>query len=341
MRIPSIKIIAVLLPLGFFFAGCNKSQQDNQATTAPAAANPITIAVIPKGTIHEYWKTVDAGAQQAAKESGAQIIWKGPLKEDDRDAQIAVVDDFVSRGVSGIVLAPLDKSALRIPVESAMRASIPVVIFDSGLDGKAGTDYVSFIATDNFKGGQIAGEYMAKILGDHGSVVVLRYAIGSDSTTQREDGFLDAIAKHPGIKVLSSNQYAGVTTDSAMSAGEDMINRFKKPDGSLAFDGIFCATEPTTFGMLRALDGAGQAGKIKFVGFDSSAKMIEALQAGQLSGFVVQNPYRIGYLAVKTMVAHLKGQPVETRIDTGATLITGENIHRPDIDTLLHPKLND
>lgn len=341
MRISFLKNLTALCALVLLFAGCNKSQQDNQASTAPAAANPITIAVIPKGTIHEYWKTVHAGAQAAAKETGAQIIWKGPLKEDDRDAQISVVEDFVGQGVSGIVLAPLDQNALRAPVLSALHANIPVIIFDSGLAGKAGTDYVSFIATDNFHGGQIAGDYMAKILHDHGSVVVLRYAVGSDSTTQREDGFLDAIAKHPGIKVLSSNQYAGVTTDSAMSAGEDLLARFKKPDGSIAFDGIFCATEPTTFGMLRAIQGAGLAGKIKFVGFDSSAKMIEALQAGQLSGFVVQNPYRIGYLAVKTMVEHLKGQPVPNRIDTGATLITQQNLHNPDIDTLLHPKLND
>lgn len=330
------------LLLGVAVCGCGKGGQAEHAgagaSKAPAPKK-VTIAVIPKGTIHEFWKTVNAGAQKAGRELGVEVIWKGPLKEDDREAQIAVVEDFVSRGVSGIVLAPLDETALRAPVSSAMRSNIPVVIFDSGLAGKAGQDYVAYVATDNFKGGQLAGEAMAKVLGDKGNVIVLRYAEGSNSTMQRENGFLDAIKKHPGIKVVSENQFAGVTTESAQKAGENLIARFKKPDGTAGFDGIFCATEPTTFGMLRALQDASLAGKVRFIGFDSSEKMIQALKASQLAGFVVQNPMQIGYMGVKTLVAHLKGEKVAPRIDTGAVLITSENLEKPEITALLHPDL--
>ena len=297
----------------------------------------MTIAVIPKGTIHEFWKTVHAGADTAGRELGVDILWKGSLKEDDREAQISVVENIITRRVDGIVLAPLDDAALRRPVDEAMRSGIPVVIFDSGLQGD---NYISYVATDNFKAGQLAGRYMAKLLDGKGSVAVLRYAEGSDSTTKREDGFLDAIRAFDGIEVVTSNQYAGVTTESALQAAENLLARFGAAGGSLQIDGIFCATEPTALGILRALQNAGFAGKVKFVGFDSSETMITALRAGELSGFVVQNPMQIGYLGVTTLVSHIRGEQVPGRIDTGSTLVTLENIDQPEIRDLLNPDLS-
>jgi ribose transport system substrate-binding protein len=239
--------------------------------------------------------------------------------------------------VDGIVLAPLDDAALRRPVDEAMRSGIPVVIFDSGLQGN---NYISYVATDNFKAGQLAGQYMAELLDGKGKVVVLRYSEGSDSTTQREDGFLDAIQAIEGIEVVSSNQYVGVTTESALTAMENLLFRFSGAEGRLGIDGIFCATEPTTLGILRALQNAGYAGKVKFVGFDSSETMIAALRAGDLHGFVVQNPMQIGYLGVKTMVGHIRGGPVPRRIDTGSILVMAENLDNPEIHELLNPDLS-
>src|SRR5689334_2755852 len=132
------------------------------------AASALDIAVIPKGTSHEFWKSIHAGAikaQQELKEKGTRvnIIWKGPLREDDRDQQIQVVENFVARRVNGIVLAPLDSTALVAPVENAMRARVPVVIIDSGLKSD---QIVSYISTDNFKGGQLGAAHLAKILND-------------------------------------------------------------------------------------------------------------------------------------------------------------------------------
>lgn len=296
-----------------------------------------TIAVIPKGTTHEYWKSIHAGALKAAQELGCQVIWKGPLKEDDREDQIKVVEDFVTRGVSGICLAPLDDTALRGPVNEAKNAGIPTVIMDSDLKAQ---DYVSFVATDNRKGGYLAGKELARLLNGHGKVAMLRYAIGSASTTNREDGFLDAMKENPGMNVVSSNQYGGATTETAYAASEDMLARFKNPDGTLALDGIFACNESTAFGMLRALQDGGYAGKVKFVGFDSSAKLLEAVQNGQLNATVVQNPFKMGYLSVKTIVDDLNGQAVPKRIDTGAYLVTKENMNNPDISEVIHPPLD-
>ena len=322
-------VLSLAVTIGICLTGCKKE--------APDQSGRLTIAVIPKGTIHEFWKTVHAGADMAGQELDVDILWKGSLKEDDRDAQISVVENIITRGVDGIVLAPLDDAALRRPVDEAMRSGIPVVIFDSGLKGD---NYVSYVATDNFKAGQLAGQHMAKLLDSKGNVAVLRYAEGSDSTTKREDGFLDAIAAFEGIEIVTSNQYAGVTTESALQAAENLLSRFGAAEGSLRIDGIFCATEPTALGILRALQNAGYAGKVKFIGFDSSEKMIAALRDGELSGFVVQNPMRIGYLGVKTLVGHIEGEKTPRRIDTGSMLVTMENIDQPKISELLNPDLS-
>jgi ribose transport system substrate-binding protein len=322
-------ILFLAVTIGICMMGCKKG--------APDQSQRLTIAVIPKGTIHEFWKTVHAGADMAGRELGVDILWKGSLKEDDREAQISVVENIITRRVDGIVLAPLDDAALRRPVDEAMRIGIPVVIFDSGLQGD---NYFSYVATDNFKAGQLAGQYMAKLLDSKGNVAVLRYAEGSDSTTKREDGFLNTIKAFKDIKIVTSNQYAGVTTESALQAAENLLSRFGATEGNLRIDGIFCATEPTALGILRALQNSGYAGKIKFIGFDSSDTMIAALQAGELSGFVVQNPMRIGYLGVKTLVGHIRCQQVPKRIDTGSTLVTIENIDQSEIHKLLHPDLS-
>src|SRR6516225_1881643 len=216
------------------------------AACAPNDSNPqpgkLTIAVIPKGTSHVFWQSVHAGAQKAATELGVDILWRGPLREDDRDSQVSEVEGFVSRGISGIVLAPLDESALVTPVSNATRNNIPVVIFDSGLKSD---DYVSFVATDNLKGGRLAGEHMAKLLGGKGKVVLLRYAEGSNSTSLREQGFLDVMKENPGIEVVSSNQYAGADVEGAYKKSEALLSRFKSPDGSPSINGVFCPNEST------------------------------------------------------------------------------------------------
>jgi len=147
----AIAIVLLCCLAAFYLVGCGKKDTGGED-------DRLTVAVIPKGTIHEFWKTIHAGAEKAGRELGVEILWKGSLKEDDRDAQISVVENILVRQVDGIVLAPLDDVALRRPVDQAMRNNIPVVIFDSGLQGD---NYVSYVATDNFRAGQLAGEHMA------------------------------------------------------------------------------------------------------------------------------------------------------------------------------------
>lgn len=328
-------LIAGML-LALALVGCSSPAPDtktSEGTTGSSAstAKKYTIAVIPKGTTHVYWKAVEAGAKKAGEDLGVDIIWKGPLKEDNKDEQIKVVEDFITRKVDGIALAPLDANALRVPVKEAQDAGIDVDIFDSDL---ADVTTTSFVATDNKAAGAMDGQKLGELLGGKGKVIMMRYVEGSASTANREEGFLEAIKKFPGIEVVSDNQYGGATVESAQATAETLINRFKTGD-KFSVDGIFCPNESSTFGMLRALQEAGLAGKVKFVGFDSSQPLIEALKAGTIDALVVQNPNKMGYLAVETLVKHLKGETVEARIDTGATVVTKDNMEEPDVAALI------
>jgi ribose transport system substrate-binding protein len=326
-------LLAVLSVIGIVIPGCTKP-----GGPATNGKKKLTIAVIPKGTTHEFWKSIHAGSLKAARElsstaSEVEVIWKGPLREDDREQQIQVVEGFSSQGVSGIVLAPLDNRALVRPVTEAKRAGVPTVIIDSALESD---DIVSFVATDNRKGGMLAAERMGELLGGKGKVLLLRYQEGSASTQDREDGFVETIkAKYPGIQLISSDQYAGPTRDTAKRASENLLNRFADE-----IQGIFTPNESSTAGMLLALQDIGKAGKVTFLGFDTSETFTEAMRNKQLHGIVVQNPFNMGYLGVKTMVEHLQGKGVEKRIDTGVVLVTPDNMNGAEIQALLHPPLD-
>ena len=295
----------------------------------PLAFATERIAVIPKGTSHVYWKSVEAGAKKAGAELGVDIIWKGPLREDDRAQQIALVDDFVASHVDAIVLAPLDNIALRGPVQAARDRHIPVVIIDSALEGEPGRDFASFVATDNHHGGELGGQELARILGGKGKVVLLRYAEGSASTQAREDGFLEAIHRFPGIVVTVDNRYGGATISTAQDAAMNLIDKLREADG------IFCPNESTTQGMLLALRQTGLARHKKFVGFDATPALLSALERGEIEALVAQNPTKMGYLGVKTAVAALHGQKVDTHIDTGCALVTKANRHSPAVEAVV------
>ena len=307
-------------------SGCRGKTTEESASGG--VKRPI-IAVIPKGMTHEFWKSIHAGAARAGQELGVDIMWKGPQKEDDRAQQITVVEDVISRGVKGIVLAPLDDRALTNPVRDAAREGIPVIIIDSGLQGQ---DYVSFVATDNFQGGVLAARRLGELLKGKGEIFLIRYQEGSASTMERERGFLETVLKEfPGLKLLVKDQYAGATTETAFQLAENLLGRF--PD----VQGIFCPNESSTFGTLRALQEHGLAGKIFFVGFDSSPKLVQALRDGQINGLIHQNPVKMGYLGVSLMVKHLRGETVPKVVDTGVYLVTRDNMDEPEIRALISP----
>lgn len=310
----------LLLALSFLFAACG----DSTART-PGRAR---IAVVPKGATHVFWQAVGAGAKARGEQVALDVVWKAPLQENDRAQQIQLVQQLLGEGIAGLALAPLDHTALAPVVADAKRRKIPVVVFDSDLDGTPGTDFASFVATDNRKGGQTAGEHLARLLGGKGKVVVLRYLVGSASTEARETGFLET-AHDAGLEVLVDNRYAGATVGEAKNAALQMADSLKLAQG------VFCSNEPTTVGMLQALEQLGLVGKVKLVGFDCSPPLLDGLQRGAIDALVVQDPRRMGELAVQCLADLLAGKEVAPRIDTGACLATAKNLNDPDVARLL------
>jgi ribose transport system substrate-binding protein len=325
-----VKRTLILLLTLALLTGC-PAPEDSGSTTAPDGNKRYRIAVIPKGTTHEFWKSVHYGAQQAAKELGnVDVLWLGPREEGDRDGQITVVQNFVTKQVDGIVLAPLDSQGLVRPVRDAVNQDIPVVIFDSSLDDES--LIVSYVATDNRVGGELAAEEMAQRLDGKGKVILLRYTTGSASTQQREEGFLDKLKDYPGIEVISSDQYAGTTPESSLDKAQQILDKYRNE-----VDGIFAVCEPNANGVLAALENANLDREIVFIGFDPNQRMVDALASGKMQGIVLQDPVKMGYLAVKHMVAHLEGEEVEKVVSTGEYIATPENMQEEQMQKLLNP----
>ena len=284
------------------------------------------IAVIPKGITHIFWESIRKGAEKAGAEAGVKIFWNGPEREGNREVQIQIIEDFITQKVSGIVLAPIDNKALVPSVEKIHARNIPCVIIDSGID----TDkYISFIATDNYKGGVIAAKRMGKILNGKGKIVVVKYAPGSASTMKRENGFINTIEKEfPEIKIVDT-QYGMDTVETALQAAEDLLTK------NTELDGLFACNESTSIGALRALQSQRRAGKMKMVGFDAGGLLIEGVKTGVVDSLVVQNPYKMGYTGVQAIIATLDGKSVDRRVDTGVVLVTKENLETGEIRELV------
>lgn len=320
--------------------GCSSGTSvPSSGGATPAAGGPggsgktYRLAVIPKGTTHEFWKSVHFGAEKAAKELGnVQILWKGPVLENDREGQIQVVQDFIVQKVDGICLAPLDSHALVEYVEEAAEKNVPVVIFDSGLDKQ--DKIVSYVATDNEKGGELAGHRLAEVMGKQGNAILLRYTQGSESTLLREEGFLKVIKnEYPNIKMISSEEYAGTTPELSLEKAQQVLQKYKDE-----VNGIFAVCEPNATGVLGALNEQELAGKVKFVAFDPNVPLVNGLKDKKVDGIVLQDPVQMGYDAVMTMMKHLKGEPVEKRISTGEYVATPKNMTDEKMSQLLKPE---
>ncbi|HEX4590675.1 MAG TPA: substrate-binding domain-containing protein, partial [Gemmataceae bacterium] len=300
----------ILLCFALFAAlsgGCQRPQADYR------------IAVIPKGMTHEFWQSIHRGAVRAADDLRAhggpdvEVIWDGPFRERDALAQIRIVDRRVSAGDNGIVLAPQHSQTMVAPVRRAVEQGVPVVVIDSGLEHPELT--VKYVATDNRNGGRLAAKRLLQALRAEGKpaprVVLFRYAYGSESTEQRENGFLDVIreeiarqkaAGEKPLELVSDDKYAGATKDSAMREANPLLNRFRGADGNPTIDGIFCCNESSAEGMLDSLISLQLERKVKLVGFDSGEPLMQALDEGTIDALILQDPYRMGYLGTWTMV---------------------------------------
>ncbi len=316
------------------------------ATLLPGGCGPkvtykYKVAVIPKGLTHEFWQSIHRGAQRAADDLAAQglrvqVLWEGPITEDALREQAGIVQQMAtSRGIHGLVLAPQDSKGMVPVVQEVADRGIPVVIIDSGLDDPS--LFVKYVATDNYNGGKMAAKRLLEVLAKQGKeapkLVLFRYAPGSESTEQREKGFMDEVAAvaarqkkegKPAVAVISDNVYAGATVDTAQKEAGPLLGKVKDEA-----DGVFAVNESAATGMLNAMRSMGLNQKIRLVAFDSSEPLLQAVEDGDVDGLIVQDPYRMGYLGVWVLVRHLEGDDVSAggkNLSTGEFLLTKENV---------------
>ncbi|HEV8059928.1 MAG TPA: substrate-binding domain-containing protein [Gemmataceae bacterium] len=316
------------------------------------------VVVIPKGLTHEFWQSIHRGAERAGADLkdrlglAVDVKWDGPLEENETQAQLNIIDRNLAGKISGIVLAPQHSQALIPSVENAIKQGVPVLIIDSGLASEADKLIVKYVATDNYHGGRLAGEHLIKVLREAGNpaprLVLFRYQIGSESTEQREKGFEDYVnsvieeqkkAGKPTITWLSTDHYAGATEDSAMKEAGPLLNRLRDKQ----IDAIFAPNESSAAGMLASLRSLQMNKKVKLVGFDSSAPLVDALREGDVEALILQDPYRMGYLGVWTLVQYLEGYDVcpdgKHVQSTGENVITRANINDVATRQLFDPEL--
>ncbi len=324
-------LLAATLPIAF---GCNRPLPQ------------FTIVVIPKGLTHEHWQSVHRGAERCASDLQAEeglsvrIIFDGPLRERDALEQIRIVDRRIATGASGIVLAPQHSRTMTACVKRAAEAGVPVVVIDSGLAEKG--SYIKYVATDNYNGGCLAAKHLIGELRKQGKtrpkLILFRYAVGSQATEDREQGFLDTVQQIcPEVVWLSTDQYAGATRDSAMRTAGPLVLRFKDEA-----DGIFAPNESSATGMAEVLKSQGYNKKILVMGFDASKPLLDMIREGDIIGSILQDPYRMGYISTWYCVQALRGQDVNNHgrdmsESTGEYLVTKENLDSDFVRGLYDP----
>jgi ribose transport system substrate-binding protein len=287
-----------------------------------------TVAMIPKASADIFWQSVHAGAVKSSWENNAKLVWDGPANETDIATEMQIVETMINRRVDAIALAPSDKSAFKIVVDRAYAARIPVIIFDSAID----TDkYATFVATDNYLGGQMGADRLGQILHGKGKIVMVKTVPGGASTTAREDGFRDELkAKFPAIQILDE-RYGMASIAQSLTVTENMLTAH--PD----LDGIFCSNESGSSGAAQALKA--RSSKIKLVGFDSSPMLIDLLEAGWINTLVIQDPFKMGETAFDEAVKAIRGEKTPKKIALPPRLVDLGNLHDPAIQAQLKPDL--
>ncbi len=308
---------AIIFALCLTALSCNRQKQRR-------------IAVIPKGTSHVYWQSVHAGAAAAGKEFHEEIMWDGPPNETDYSRQLEIFDSMLNRHVDGVVVAADDRTTLNASLDRAVRENVPVVVFDSGVDS---TNYVTFVATNNFEAGQMGARKLGQLLNGRGNIAMIEHAPGSASTMDRERGFKDVMTREfPAIQLVAE-QYGMADRAKALASTENILTAHP------ALDGIFASSEPSSVGAAQALKSRGLAGKVKFVAFDASEGLVEDLNSGVIDALVAQDPFRIGYEGVRAITEKLNGKTPARRMDLSAVVVTKADLAKPEIRKLLHPDL--
>jgi len=298
---------AVALLAALAAGACNRGKED------------VTIALVTKAMDSEFWVSVADGAKAgAAERPGVKLTIVAPDREINVDQQVSILEDQVRRGVKALVVSPAGSAQVMSALELASSRGIPVVLIDTDAPF---AKKVSYIGTDNRRGGQLAAKCLVDRLAGKGEVALISGVPGNESQDARAQGFIDAVAQVPGMKLVAQ-QPANSERSLGLTVMENILTAH--PD----VKGVFATNDQMALGAMEALDARGLRGKIAIVGFDATKEAVQATVDGKLAGSVAQNPRAMGQKGVEAALAALDGRPVDKRIDTGTELVTKENAEK-------------
>jgi ribose transport system substrate-binding protein len=285
------------------------------------------LAIIPKANADLFFLTVHAGAEEAARKMNVGITWSGPDQETDYGRQIQIVDVMIARRVDGLAISATDDRALIGPLQRVSQAGIPITIFDSAVGIE---NYVSLVATDNYGAGCTAARSIAGLLPGAGKIAMLMQKPGGTSTVLRERGFEETLGKEfPRLRIVA-RQFGMGDRARSMAAAENFLTAH--PD----LGGIFASSEASSIGSIRAIRARRLSGRVKLITFDVSDIHLEALRDGTADVMMVQDAFRIGYEAVKSLTDKLDGRTPARRLEIPARVVVKGDLDKPEVKELLH-----
>jgi ribose transport system substrate-binding protein len=290
-----------------------------------AYADEPYIPLISKGFQHQFWQAVKSGAEQSAKTNNVKITFEGPETEAMVDKQIDMLSAALAKKPQALGIAALDSKAAIPLLKRAQNDKIPVIAFDSGVDGDIP---LTTCATDNLAAAALAADKMAALIGNSGEVGVIVHDQTSRTGVDRRDGFVNQIkSKHPNIKIVSVQYGAGDHLKSAEIA-KAMIQA--NPN----LKGIFGANEGSAEGAAIGVKESGK--KLVLIGFDSGKEQKENIMSGLMAGAITQNPVGIGKCVVDSAVKALHGEKLPKKVDTGFYWYDKTNMSDPKIAAVLY-----
>ena len=304
------KLIATLLCL-LAVVSCNRDK--------PAASDKKTVALVLKTLNHPFFVDMRRGAQEAADRLGVTLQVQAAEREIDVDKQMQIVENLLQTGIDVLAITPSGSREIVTALAKASSANVPIIIVDTRLDAKAAADAGvkprTFIGSDNYEGGKLAGEYVVSLTGGKAQVGILEGIPGHETGDSRLRGFRDAVAKAPGIKIVAS-QPANWERDQGFNVFQNMLQ------ANPGIDTVFAASDLMALGAIEAIAAAGHRGKIRVVGFDALDDAKKAIAAGRMSASVAQFPYEMGKAAVESAVKVLSGETLPADIMVKLEMVT-------------------
>jgi ribose transport system substrate-binding protein len=281
-----------------------------------SAPPTIEIALVPKAMDSEFWLVLAEGAKAAAAaHPGVKLSIVAPDREINIDQQVSILEDQTRRGVKALVVSPAGSAQVLSALEQATQRGVPVVLVDTDAPFEK---KVTYIGTDNRRGGQLAAQGLAEAMAGPGEVALIHGVPGNESQDERALGFTDALVQYPGLRLVAK-QPGNSERALGLTVMENLLTAHPR------LKGVFATNDQMALGAMEALETRGLRGKVKIVGFDATREAVQATVEGRLAGSVAQNPRLMGQRGVEAALAVLQARPVEKRIDTGTELVTAAN----------------